>query len=47
MLELHKIIRVSHALRAQLFLFCFMSKVVREECWKFMRKDDFLVSLAV
>ena len=47
MLKLHKIIRVSHAFRAQLFLFRFMNKVVREECWKFMRKDDFLVPLAV
>ena len=47
MLELHKIIRVSHAFRAQLFLFCFMSKVVREGVFKFMKNDHFLVHLAV
>ena len=32
MLELHKIIQVSHVVAYPIFLFCFMSKVGRKEC---------------
>ena len=42
-LELHKMIRVPHVWRSQLFLFCFMIEIDREKCSKLWKMTVFSV----